>query len=74
VIGFALIDREFTSEYFYGGPQRRPLGTPTTPPRLFRLPYNADNSGRSSLEPTNKSLIERVQGDIEKLKQENPSA
>ena len=28
----------------------------------------------SNLGPTNKALIERVQADVEKLKQENPSA
>src|SRR5262249_13199066 len=37
-------------------------------------PYNAANSGGSNLGPTNKALIERVQGDVDKLKQENPSA
>ena len=29
-------------------------------------PYNAANSGGSNLGPTNKALIERVQGDVEK--------
>jgi len=37
-------------------------------------PYNAANSGGSNLGPSNKALIDRVQGDIDKLKQENPSA
>ena len=37
-------------------------------------PYNAANSGGSNLGPTNKALIERVQGDLDKLKEENPSA
>ena len=37
-------------------------------------PYIAANSGGSNLGPTNKALIERVQGDVDKLKQENPSA
>ena len=36
-------------------------------------PYNADNSGGSNLGPSNKALIDRVQGDIDKLKKENPS-
>jgi K+-transporting ATPase ATPase C chain len=37
-------------------------------------PYNAANSGGSNLGPSNKALIDRVQGDLDKLKQENPSA
>ena len=37
-------------------------------------PYNAANSGGSNLGPTNKALIDRVQGDVDKLKQQNPSA
>src|SRR5258707_6700793 len=37
-------------------------------------PNNAANSGGSNLGTTNKALIERVQGDVDKLKQENPSA
>ena len=37
-------------------------------------PYNAANSGGSNLGPTNKALIDRVKGDVDKLKAENPSA
>jgi K+-transporting ATPase ATPase C chain len=37
-------------------------------------PYNAANSSGSNLGPTSKALIERIQGDVEKLKKENPSA
>jgi K+-transporting ATPase ATPase C chain len=37
-------------------------------------PYNPANSGGSNLGPRNKALIERVQSDVDKLKQENPSA
>jgi K+-transporting ATPase ATPase C chain len=37
-------------------------------------PYNAVNSGGSNLGPSNKALIDRVQGDIDTLKKENPSA
>ena len=37
-------------------------------------PYAADSSGASNLGPTNKALIDRVQGDLDKLKAENPGA
>jgi K+-transporting ATPase ATPase C chain len=37
-------------------------------------PYNAANSGGSNLGPTNKALIERVQGDVDKLKAQNATA
>ena len=38
------------------------------------VPYNAANSMGSNLGPTNKALIERVKGDVDRLKAENPSA
>jgi K+-transporting ATPase ATPase C chain len=37
-------------------------------------PYNAANSSGSNAGPTSKALIERIQGDVEKLKAENPNA
>jgi K+-transporting ATPase ATPase C chain len=37
-------------------------------------PYNAANSGGSNLGPTSKALADRLKGDVDKLKQENPSA
>jgi K+-transporting ATPase ATPase C chain len=37
-------------------------------------PYNAASSGGSNLGPTNKALADRVKGDIDKLKTENPKA
>ena len=43
-------------------------------PRPSPAPYNAANSGGSNLGPSNKALIDRVQGDIEALKKENPAA
>ena len=36
-------------------------------------PFNAANSGGHSLGPTSKALAERLQGDVDKLKAENPS-
>jgi K+-transporting ATPase ATPase C chain len=47
---------------------------PSDPAKTVSAPYNAANSGGSNLGPSNKALIDRVQGDIDKLKAENPSA
>jgi potassium-transporting ATPase KdpC subunit len=75
VVGSALIGQEFTSEwYFHGRPSATTAPDPNDSTKTVPAPYNAANSGGSNLGPTNKSLIERIQGDIEKLKQENPSA
>ena len=75
VVGSALIGQEFTSDgYFHGRPSATTAPDPNDATKTVPAPYNAANSGGSNLGPTNKSLIERVQGDIEKLKLENPSA
>ena len=75
VVGSALIGQEFTSEaYFHGRPSATTAPDPNDSTKTVPAPYNATNSGGSNLGPTSKSLIERIQGDIEKLKQENPSA
>jgi potassium-transporting ATPase KdpC subunit len=75
VIGSALIGQEFTSEgYFHGRPSATVAPDPNDSTKTVPAPYNAANSGGSNLGPTNKALIERVQGDVDKLKQENPSA
>jgi potassium-transporting ATPase KdpC subunit len=74
-VGSALIGQEFTSEgYFHGRPSATTAPDPNDPAKSVPAPYNAANSGGSNLGPTSKSLIERVRGDLEKLKQENPSA
>jgi len=75
VVGSALIGQEFTSDaYFHGRPSATTAPDPNDSTKTVPAPYNAANSGGSNLGPTSKSLIERIQGDIEKLKQENPSA
>jgi K+-transporting ATPase ATPase C chain len=72
VVGSALIGQEFTSERYFHG---RPSATdPQDSTKTVPAPYNAANSGGSNLGPTNKALIERVSADVEKLKEENPSA
>jgi potassium-transporting ATPase KdpC subunit len=75
VVGSTLIGQEFTSEgYFHGRPSATTAPDPNDSTKTVPAPYNAANSGGSNLGPTNKPLIERIQGDIEKLKQENSSA
>lgn len=75
VVGSALIGQNFTSDkYFHGRPSATTAPDPKDPTKTVAAPYNAANSGASNLGPSNKALIDRVQADIEKLKQENPSA
>jgi K+-transporting ATPase ATPase C chain len=75
VVGSALIGQEFTSDrYFHGRPSATVALDPNDSSKTVPAPYNAANSGGSNLGPTNKALIERVQGDLDKLKQEHPSA
>src|SRR5215468_5969536 len=75
VVGSELIGQEFTSDkYFHGRPSATTAPDPKDSSKTVPAPYNAANSGGSNLGPTNKALIERVQGDVDKLKQENPSA
>jgi len=75
VVGSALIGQDFTSDrYFHGRPSATVAPDPNDASKTVPAPYNAANSGGSNLGPTNKALIERVQGDVKKLEQENPSA
>jgi K+-transporting ATPase ATPase C chain len=75
VIGSALIGQDFTSDrYFRGRPSATTAADPNDSSKTVPAPYNAASSAGSNLGPTNKALIERVQGDLDKLKQENPGA
>jgi K+-transporting ATPase ATPase C chain len=75
VIGSALIGQEFDSDkYFHGRPSATTTTDPNDSTKTIAAPYNAANSGASNLGPSNKALIDRVKGDIDKLKKENPSA
>ena len=74
VVGSALIGQAFTSDkYFHGRPSATTGPDPSDPSKSVAAPYNAANSMGSNLGPTNKALIDRVKGDIETLKRENPS-
>ena len=75
VVGSALIGQLFTGDgYFHGRPSATTKPDPNDSSKTVEAPYNAANSMGSNLGPTNKALIERVKGDVDKLKAENPSA
>jgi len=75
VIGSALIGQNFTDDkYFHGRPSATVTPDPKDPTKNIDAPYNAANSGGSNLGPTNKALIDRVKGEVDKLKAENPNA
>jgi len=75
VVGSALIGQQFASDkYFHGRPSATTGPDPADATKTISSPYNAVNSMGSNLGPTNKSLIDRVKGDVDKLKAENPTA
>jgi K+-transporting ATPase ATPase C chain len=74
VVGSALIGQQFTSDkYFHGRLSATTAPDPNDSTKTVPAPYNATNSGGSNLGPSNKALIDRIQGDMETLKKENPS-
>ena len=74
-VGSELIGQAFTSDrYFHGRPSATTAPDPADSSKNVPAPYNAASSGGSNYGPTNKLLIERVQGDVEKLRTETPSA
>lgn len=63
VVGSRIIGQTFTGPgYFHSRPSNAGTG------------YDATSSSASNLGPTNKALIERVKGDVQKAQAENPSA
>jgi len=63
LVGSRIIGQAFTgSAYFHSRPSSAGTG------------YDPMASGGSNLAPTNKNLIERVTGDVQKLHAENPNA
>jgi len=75
VVGSALIGQAFTSEkYFRGRPSATTAPDPNDSSKTVPAPYNAANSGGSNLGPTSKALADRLKENVDKLRQENPSA
>jgi len=73
VIGSELIGQNFVAPgYFHGRPSATTDTDPNDATKSVPAPYNAANSSGSNAGPTSKGLVERVQGDVEKLKAENP--
>ena len=74
VVGSALIGQVFaTDRYFHGRPSATNAPDPKDATKTVDAPYNAVNSMGSNLGPTSKALVDRVKGDLDKLKAENPS-
>jgi K+-transporting ATPase ATPase C chain len=65
VLGSRLIGQPFSSdEYFHSRPSAAGNGYDPVSP----------SGGASNLGPTNRQLVDRVRGDVEKLRAENPNA
>ena len=75
VVGSELIGQNFAGDrYFRGRPSATSAPDPGDSTRSVSAPYNAANSSGSNAGPTSRALIERIQGDVEKFRTENPDA
>jgi potassium-transporting ATPase KdpC subunit len=73
VVGSSLIGQSFTGAgYFHGRPSATTAADPADASKTVPAPYNAANSMGSNLGPTSAALAERVRGDLDALKAENP--
>jgi K+-transporting ATPase ATPase C chain len=75
VVGSSLIGQNFADpKYFWGRPSATTDTDPKDATKTVPAPYNAANSVGSNLGPTSKTLVERVAGDADKLRADNPNA
>ena len=75
VVGSSLIAQGFASDrYFHPRPSATTAPDPKDATKTVPAPYNAQNSGASNYGPTSKPLIDRIKGDVDKAKAENPGA
>ncbi|AMB46688.1 MULTISPECIES: K(+)-transporting ATPase subunit C [Methylobacteriaceae] len=73
IVGSSLIGQSFTGEgYFHGRPSATTAADPADASRTVSAPYNAANSAGSNLGPTSAALAERVKGDLDARRAENP--
>lgn len=75
VVGSELIGQAFAGErYFHGRPSATSAADPSDPSKTVSAPYNAANSAGSNLGPTSAALVDRIKGDLETRRAENPGA
>jgi potassium-transporting ATPase KdpC subunit len=75
IVGSELIGQQFSGErYFHARPSATTGPDPADASKTVAAPYNAVNSMGSNLGPTSKALADRLKGDVDKLKAENPGA
>lgn len=73
-VGSSLIGQSFTSDrYFQGRPSVTSAADPADATKTVPAPYNAASSSGSNLGPTSAALAERLKGDVDRLKAENPT-
>ena len=72
VLGSSLIGQNFTDpKYFWPRPSATTAADPNDSSKTVPAPYNAAASTGSNLGPTSKVLVERVKGDVERLRTQN---
>lgn len=73
-VGSGLIGQSFTSDrYFQGRPSATGAADPADATKTVPAPYNAASSSGSNLGPTSAALAERLKGDVDRLRAENPT-
>jgi potassium-transporting ATPase KdpC subunit len=75
VVGSELMGQVFSRDnYFHGRPSATVAPDPADSSKTMDAPYNAANTAGSNLGATSKTLMDRIQADVERLKSENPNA